>query len=34
MDVLGWLTEDDVTTHMAEVQALPLLTADTDKSTF
>jgi hypothetical protein len=22
MDVLGWLTEDDVTTHMAEVQAL------------
>jgi hypothetical protein len=34
MDVLGWLTEDDVTTHMSEVQALPLLTADTDKSTF
>lgn len=34
MDVLGWLTEDDVTTHMSEVQSLPLLTADTDKSTF
>lgn len=33
-DVLGWLTEDDVTTHMLEVQSLPLLTEDTDKSTF
>jgi hypothetical protein len=34
MDVLGWLTEDDVSLHMSEVQSLPLLTVETDKSTF